>query len=48
VGYYKGILVNIAPEYEECAFLAKKANISLQEIMALAIEEGRKIAKRKL
>jgi len=47
-GYYKGILVNLAPEYEECAFLAKKANTSLQEIMTQAIEEGRKIAKRKL
>jgi len=47
-GYYKGVLVNLAPEYEECVLLAKKANTTLQEIMILATEEGRKIATRKL
>ena len=40
LAYYEGELVNIAPEYEDCAALAKKKKVPLKKVYQQAEAEG--------
>jgi hypothetical protein len=46
VGFWKDRVMNVAPEYEDCAKLAKRARVPLKEILRLARESAHRKLKK--
>lgn len=47
-GYLDGLLVNVAPEYSDCVALAEAMSVPVKQIMAEALEKGKKIVAERL